>query len=104
MTATTLFGVPWYVWGLLCLVVAAVYLVIWPRSSRKAGAPPRPRWRQFVLRWSHSLVWLLLAASCFVQAGQFASGAAIGGALALLAGLTYLLFMGTLVADLLVRR
>jgi hypothetical protein len=104
MTATTLFGLPWYVWGLLCLVVAAVYLVIWPRPSRKGGAPARPRWRQFVLRWFHSLVWLLLALSCFVRASQLAGSAAVGSALAVLAALMYIVYMGALVADLRVRR
>ena len=104
MTATSLFGIPWYVWGLACLAVAAVYLVAWPRPPRKSSAPARPPWRQFVLRWFHSLVWLLLALACFVQASQFAGGGAVGGVLAVLAGLLYLVFMGALVADLRVRR
>ena len=104
MTATTLFGVPWYVCGLLCLAVAAVYLVAWPRPSRRSGAPARPPWRPFVLRWFHSLVWALLALACFVQAAQLAGGGAVGGALAVLAGVLYLVFLGALVADLRVRR
>jgi hypothetical protein len=104
MTATTLFGLPWYVWGLLCLAIAAVYLAVWPRPSYKSGAPARPPWRQFVLRWFHSLVWVLLALACFVQSGQIAGGGAVGGALAVLAGLLYLVFMAALVADLRVRR
>jgi hypothetical protein len=104
MTATTLFGLPWYVWGLLCLMVAAIYLVVWPRPARKSGAPARPLWRQFVLRWFHSLVWALLALSCFVQASQIAGSRAVGGALAVLAGVMYLVFMGALVADARMRR
>jgi hypothetical protein len=104
MTATTLFGLPWYVWGLLCLVVAAIYLVVWPRPSRKSAALVRPSWRQFVLRWFHSLVWALLALSCFVQASQIAGSGAVGGGLAILAGLLYLIFIGALVADARIRR
>jgi hypothetical protein len=104
MIATTLFGLPWYVWGLACLAVAAVYLVVWPRSSRKSGAVARPPWRQFVLRWFHSLVWALLASACFVQAGQIAGAEAVGGALAVLAGLLYLVYIGALVADVRPRR
>jgi hypothetical protein len=104
MTGTTLFGLPWYIWGLLCLVVAVVYLVAWPRPSRKSSAPARPPWRQFVLRWFHSLVWLLLALACFVQAGQIAGGGAVGGTLAVLAVVFYLVFIGALLADIRVHR
>ena len=104
MTATTLFGLPWYVWGLLCLAVAAVYLLGRLHPSHKNGAPARPPWRQFVLRWFHSLVWVLLALACFVQADLIAGGGAVGGTLAVLAGLLYLVFLGALVADLRVRR
>jgi hypothetical protein len=104
MTATTLFGLPWYVWGLLCLAVAAVYVVVWPRPPRQGGAAARPRGRQFILRWFHSLVWLLLALSCFVHASQIAGTATVGRALAALAGLMYIVFLSALIADLRVRR
>src|SRR5262245_28820826 len=104
MTATTLFGLPWYVWGLLCLVVAAIYLVVWPRPAQKSGASARPPWRQFVLRWFHSLVWVLLALACFVQASAVAGSGAVGVASAVLAGLMYLIFIGALVADARMRR
>src|SRR5262245_19193481 len=104
MSATAFLGLPWYIWGLLCLGVAAVYLVIWPRPPRKGNVPARPRWRQIVLRWFHSLVWLLLASACFVQAIHFAGSATIGPALALLAALTYVAFIGALVAELRMHR
>ncbi len=104
VAATTLFGLPWWVWGLLCLVVAAIYLVVWPRPPRTSGALARPPWRRFVLRWFHSLVWALLALSCFIQASQIAGGGVVGGVLAVLAGLMYLIFVGALVADLRIRR
>jgi hypothetical protein len=104
MTATTLLGLPWYVWGLACLAIATLYLIVWPRPSRKSSAPARPPWRHFVLRWFHSLVWALLALACFVQAGQIAGARTMGGALAVLAGLLYLVFMSALVADVRPRR
>jgi hypothetical protein len=89
---------------LLCLVVAAIYLAVWPRPSRASGALARPPWRQFVLRWFHALVWVLLALSCFIQASQIAGSGVVGGVLAVLAGLMYLIYMGALVADLRIRR
>jgi hypothetical protein len=103
MAATTLLGIPWFVWGIACLVIAAIYLVIWPRSRGKA-VQPRPLWRRVVLRWFHALVWVLLAASCFVLELQVPGTVAAGSALALLAGLMYLIFLGAMVADILAPR
>jgi len=98
MTATTFLGLPWLAWGALCLLVAAIYLVIRPRQPAKDAAP-RPIWRQVVLRWFHSLVWVLLAAACFVQALQLSRAPGIGSALALGALLAYLVFLAALVSD-----
>ena len=97
MTATTFLGLPWFVWGALCLLVAAIYLVVWPRPRGATSA--RPLWRRVVLRWFHALVWALLAASCFVQAVQAPRAASIGSVLALTALLVYIVFMVTLTAE-----
>ena len=51
-------GIPAAVLVVGCLVVAAVYVPVWPRN-RAAGLGGA---RLVVLRWFHPLAWLLLAA------------------------------------------
>lgn len=101
--ASPVFGIPWPVLGLLCLVVAAVYTVVWPRP-RDPAARTRPAWRHLVLRWGHALVWLLLALSCFVRPARSLGGPATANALALLALIAYVLFLGMALADRAARR
>jgi hypothetical protein len=57
-------GVSWFVWGLLALVLAGVWTVVWPakKGRRAVGL------QHFLLRWSHALAWALLALSFFVRA------------------------------------
>lgn len=91
----TLLGIPLIFWGLGCLAVAAAYYQIWPQTSPKRRVP-RTRWQHFMLRYGHSLVWVLLAAGCFLAgAGQ----AGIGLGLAFLALPVYIVFLVMLVQD-----
>jgi drug/metabolite transporter (DMT)-like permease len=90
MSTPGLFGVPWLVWTGVCLVVAAVYVVVWPRPKGSA-----PAWRRLLLRWAHAVVWLALAGSCLVRA---ASGPSlVADALAQGAAVVYATFLGTVV-------
>jgi hypothetical protein len=100
---TAPFGVPWVAWGGLCLAVAAVYTVVWPRPRGTGAGPARPEWRRLVLRWGHALVWLLLALSCFVRPSARLGGPA-AGILAILALVAYAIFLGTLLIDRAARR
>ena len=61
-----LLGVNWAVWGGVCLLVAAIYTLVWPRPGQAAC----PAWRRAVLRWAHALVWLALGVSCFLRAAD----------------------------------
>jgi hypothetical protein len=87
-------GVPFYVWGGLCLVVALVFTVVWPGDR---VLPGETGLRYLILRWSHVLVWLLLGVSCFVRGLGGEGGAGMANLIALAAGLTYLVFMVTLI-------
>lgn len=62
-------GMPWLIWGALWLAVAAIYSVVWslPKSARIEATRLHPMWRRLILRWAHSLVWVLLAVSCFLR-------------------------------------
>lgn len=92
--AATFLGVPLVIWGVVCLGVATLYYFVWPEPE--VDRPPRPVWMRLVLRWFHSLVWLLLAVACFLQAaGAAAIGRTIGGAGLLL----YVVFMVTAAID-----
>ncbi len=71
----TLFGIPFYLWGVVCLGVAA--------------------WRQFILRWFHALVWVLLAGACFARAIGWASAPFWSNRLGLAGLAAYLIFLTT---------
>ncbi len=96
--ASPLFGIPWPVLGVLCLAVAAIYTVVWPRP-RDPAARARPPWRHLVLRWCHALVWLLLALSCFVRPARALGGPAMANVLGLVSLVGYVVFLATVVVD-----
>jgi hypothetical protein len=82
--------------GCACLIVAAAYVFFWPRP--KPGTV-RPLWRHIVLRWGHSAVWVVLAASFFLR--SLDADALVGQAnvLALVGGLLYVVFIAASVID-----
>jgi hypothetical protein len=81
--------VTWWFGGVVCLAVAAAYIVKQPRV--KASLTP---WQRFWLRWGHSSAWVLLAGWSFARAAGVASGAA--APLALMALLAYVAFIAAL--------
>jgi hypothetical protein len=83
----------WLLVGGLCLVVATVYTVVWPRPLRGIH---RPVWQHLLLRWGHALVWLLLAGSFALRAAGQEGEANL---LALAGGLLYVLFIAGTVVD-----
>lgn len=89
-----LLGLPPAIWGIACLVVAAIWVFVWP--SKRVVAPGSLQ--HFILRWSHTLVWLLLAAAAFIAGFDILGGTNTAQFVALLALLTYLVFMATLIA------
>jgi hypothetical protein len=50
--------------AIICLIVATVYLFMWP--GRKNPNPQWSVWTRLVLRWFHSLTWILIAAACLL--------------------------------------
>lgn len=59
----TLLGVPVGLYGIPCLVLSFLFIIVWPRQR----APERGV-RRFILRWAHALVWLLLGLAAFAAA------------------------------------
>ena len=86
--AERIWGVPWSVLAALALVIAATYVVI-----DAAGSAAGLRW--WVLRWGHSLCWLLLAMAALAMARitplppHWANGLALAG------GAAYAVFIAT---------
>lgn len=90
----TLLGIPLVFWGIGCLAVAVAYYRIWPQPSPKRSQP-RTQWQHIVLRYFHSLVWILLAGGCFLAGAGFNFGLW----LAAFALPVYILFLVMLVQD-----
>jgi hypothetical protein len=82
-------GIPFFVWGLGCLVVAGIFAIFWP--VQQAGGQTSGL-RYLILRWAHTGVWVLLGFSCFARLlGERGTG--LANALGVLAGVVYVLFI-----------
>ncbi|GAB4493820.1 MAG: hypothetical protein OHK0031_16860 [Anaerolineales bacterium] len=90
MQPETFFGIPSPLLGLLCYVISAVWIFVWPKP--KAGEAARSFGTHFILRWFHTLAWVLLAVF-FITSGRFALISTLAGLLALA---VYLVFVVTL--------
>ena len=84
-----LLGVPLVVWGGICLVLAVIWVSVWP--SDKVTAADGLRF--IILRWFHALTWLLLAMAAFVSASRTIWAASAANILALLSLLSYLVYI-----------
>lgn len=89
MLTNRMLGIPLVIWGVAALVVAVVWVFVWPADKAAEAAP----WQVLVLRWGHMAVWLLLAAAAFAAAaGQNQAAQVLGW----LAFATYGLFMAVM--------
>ena len=81
-------NLPYFVWAMIALVIAGIFIYIWPHKAVTVTTG----FRYFVVRWGHSLTWLLLAMSFFLRGiGPDLNGGSSFFALA--GGVMYLLFM-----------
>jgi hypothetical protein len=95
MLASKLWGVPNLVWGGVCLVLAIVWVIVWPSDKVAAGAVLR----FFILRWFHALTWLLLALAAFIAAFKLFGGDGTARLVAFLSLPVYLIFLITFVTS-----
>jgi hypothetical protein len=79
---------PWFVWAALALLVAVIYAFVWPHKvvSESAGL------RFLIIRWGHTLTWLLLAIN-FILRGISPSLNGAANLVAAAGGIVYILFM-----------
>ncbi len=92
---TKVLGVPLIFWGILCLALTVVWVVVWP-SDR---VTPTSAVQFFILRWFHALTWLFLAIAAFIAAFNLLGGVHTAKRVAFLSLVTYLIFMGTVVTS-----
>jgi hypothetical protein len=89
LMAETFLSIPFLFWGIVCLLVAGVFAVAWPRNKVVLAN----RTRYIILRWGHSLVWVFLALSCFIR---IPGNSGLADLVAFLALPTYMIFLVTL--------
>lgn len=89
-----LWGVPFFVWSGICLILAIVWVFVWPadRAVTLTGV------RLFVLRWFHALTWLLLAIAALAAAFPALAATSIPRMVALAALAVYLTFLAVTVS------
>jgi hypothetical protein len=71
------------------MVIAAVYVYLWPGRKDPERVRQRPLWVQVVLRWFHSLTWVLIALACLLWSKVPAFAAFV----------VYLIFLLTMMGD-----
>jgi hypothetical protein len=81
-------NLPWFVWAALALLVALIYAFVWPHKvmSESTGL------RFLIIRWGHTLTWLLLAIN-FILRGISPSLNGAANLVAVAGGIVYILFM-----------
>ena len=100
MTQTADFiGLPWLIWAVGCLVVAAVFAVVWPGWRGPNVLTPTSRIRYVIVRWGHAGVWVLLAASCLLRTSERPVVAGLADDVAFAALLLYVGFLAAAVAS-----
>ena len=82
--------------GVLCSGVSVVFFMVWPKPKSPQQGAARSIGAHIVLRWFHSLVWVIFALACFFWAGAMQHVAA---RLSVLSLLIYCVFLITLKAD-----
>jgi hypothetical protein len=88
------FNISWWIWGCAALVIGLVYIFFVPKAKKIYAA----KGLHFViLRWFHSLVWLLLAFSFFMRASENNLLLEWASPVAILGGVLYFVYLITFI-------
>ncbi len=85
-------NVPMYGWAILALVIAGIFAVFVPSADKVAALEGLP---YIIVRWFHSLVWVLLAMSFFLRGTGKDSLRGLSDLTGMLGGLTYAAYLIT---------
>ncbi|HEY7615831.1 MAG TPA: hypothetical protein VH744_03435, partial [Terriglobales bacterium] len=61
----------------ICLLVAFMYMRLWPGRRDAQLVARRTPWARIVLRWFHSLTWVILGLACLLWSRALALAAVI---------------------------
>lgn len=84
--------IPMWLWGVLASGVALAFALIVPSAEAVARLEGVTFW---VVRWFHSVVWVLLAASFFVRAAHRPEWVPLANLLAMAGGVCYAVYLVT---------
>jgi hypothetical protein len=87
-------GLAWNIWGIVGLVLAVVFVFIAPREQGKMS-----RRKFMIIRWFHSLVWLLLAISFFLRGIENTVATTAADVVAVAGGLVYTVYLDTTIRE-----
>lgn len=82
--------VPWLIWGIVATAIAIVFAVFVP-SENKVNAASGVQY--IILRWFHSLCWVLLAANFFLRHHNDERSNKAANMLATSGGITYATYL-----------
>jgi len=84
--------IPWIVWGGLALIVALVFVFFVPGAET---INILMGWQFVVVRWFHSLCWVLLALNFFLRATNSVALTKLANPVAAAGGISYALYIIT---------
>lgn len=93
---TGFLNIPFVVWGGLALVVAVIFALFTPYQAALGAATGVSF---LILRWGHSLVWVLIAVQFFLRAAGRPEWNGIANLIGAAGGITYLIFIVTLTSQ-----
>jgi hypothetical protein len=92
-------GISLMAWGFICLLIAAIYMIFYPHPKKVTHTDSYRKGRYVILRWFHSIVWLLLGISCFMWGDYIPGKTVLANILALLSLLIYVIFVVTIAME-----
>lgn len=84
-------GISWWLWAAIgSAIVALAYVFIVPNSEKVLATTGL---QFFIVRWFHSIVWVLLGISCLMRLSENETLLNWANPVAALGGITYLVYI-----------
>lgn len=83
-------NIPWVVWGIISLIIAVIFVIFVPNSEQIQTTTGV---HFFILRWFHSLCWILIAINFFLRIIDNETVTGIANMSGAAGGIVYLIFL-----------